>query len=360
MVILATWSGSDAVYGQSHPWTWHFIFKDSVYYLGIAEHGYPGRLPSPWNGSPIAARAAFFPVFPLLIRFISYLTGGDYLVAGLMASVLAGAASALGVLGALAAAHRHDLRGMFRGRARHWAGGLAVAALLLVPIALDTILHWPGQFGHYLTYRRKVAATHAIHHTLGVCVRYMLRYWWPGIPASTAAQGGLWVAAVLAVVALALALRCPRPGLRRFLLWSLAMAALITVLFVCFARTSMTDKDITHQAYLGYFYWAAPLVVALVAVAGASVYLDGRRTVWLALAAVVAGGAVIATVAPQQRDNPDDPPAHYLGVPQIPQVVAAMAAVAAGRPMLVSIDQNDWMDRLAWSPTRTGPGCGPA
>ena len=97
VVILATWSGADAVYGQSHPWTWHFIFKDSVYYLGIAEHGYPGRLPSPWNGSPIAARAAFFPVFPLLIRFISYLTGGDYLAAGLVASVLAGAASAVGV-----------------------------------------------------------------------------------------------------------------------------------------------------------------------------------------------------------------------------------------------------------------------
>ena len=123
------------------------------------------------------------------------------------------------------------------------------------------------------------------------------------------------------------------------------MAGLMTVLFVYFAWTSMTDKDITNQAYLGYFYWAAPLVVALVAVAGAVVYLDGRRTVWLALAAAVAaGGAVIATVAPQHRDNPDDPPAHYLGVPQIPQVVGAMATAAAGLPMLITIDHNDWMD----------------
>ena len=97
VVILATWSGADAVYGHSHPWTWHFLFKDSVYYLGIAEHGYPGRLPYPWNGSPVAARAAFFPAFAVLIRLLSYLTGGDFVIAGLMASVLAGAASAVAV-----------------------------------------------------------------------------------------------------------------------------------------------------------------------------------------------------------------------------------------------------------------------
>ena len=115
-------------------------------------------------------------------------------------------------VGALAAGHRHDLRGMFRGRARHWAAGLAVGALLLFPIALNTILHWPGQFGNYLTYRRNIAAAHAVHHSLGVAVRYMLRYWWPGIPASTAARGGLWVAVVLVVVALALALRCAARG----------------------------------------------------------------------------------------------------------------------------------------------------
>jgi hypothetical protein len=97
LLILATWYGSDAIYGQSHPWTWHFLFKDAGFYLGIAEHGYPMRLPSPWNGSPVAGRAAFFPLFPWLIRLASYLTGGNYPVAGLLVSVLAGAASALGV-----------------------------------------------------------------------------------------------------------------------------------------------------------------------------------------------------------------------------------------------------------------------
>ena len=45
----------------------------------------------------IDRRTAFFPLFPVLIRLASYLTGGNYLIAGLAVSVLAGAASALGV-----------------------------------------------------------------------------------------------------------------------------------------------------------------------------------------------------------------------------------------------------------------------
>ena len=38
--------------------------------------------------------------------------------------------------------------------ARHWIGALAVSAVLAFPIALNTVLHWPGQFGRYLTYAR--------------------------------------------------------------------------------------------------------------------------------------------------------------------------------------------------------------
>jgi hypothetical protein len=99
LLILAAWYGSDAIYGHGHPWTWHFLFKDAKYYLAIAEHGYKRTSPFPWGrrGSEIDRRTAFFPLFPVLIRLASYLTGGNYLIAGLAVSVLAGAASALGV-----------------------------------------------------------------------------------------------------------------------------------------------------------------------------------------------------------------------------------------------------------------------
>ncbi|HEY5358643.1 MAG TPA: hypothetical protein VIJ82_13370 [Streptosporangiaceae bacterium] len=98
LLILATWYGSDLIYGHSHPWSWHFIFKDAKYYLGIAQSGYAAKSPFPWGrGTAIGRRTAFFPLFPLLIRLASYLTGGNVLIAGLLVSVLAGAASALGV-----------------------------------------------------------------------------------------------------------------------------------------------------------------------------------------------------------------------------------------------------------------------
>jgi hypothetical protein len=100
VLILATWYASDAIYGHSEPWSWHFIFKDARYYLAIAEHGYKAKSPFPWNEHSSADRGtAFFPFFPALIRLASYVTAGHYVIAGFIVTVLSGAASALGVWG---------------------------------------------------------------------------------------------------------------------------------------------------------------------------------------------------------------------------------------------------------------------
>jgi hypothetical protein len=97
LLIVAAWFGSDWLHGQSHPWTWHFLFKDAGWYLDIAERGYPATLLHLSTGTVPPATTAFFPLFPKLIRFMSYLTGGNYPVAGLIVSVLTGAASAVAV-----------------------------------------------------------------------------------------------------------------------------------------------------------------------------------------------------------------------------------------------------------------------
>jgi hypothetical protein len=298
----------------------------------------------------------FAPILLLLVSAASVATGQTTdlpllaLSAGLCINgqaefLLFAPVTVLTSLGGLIAVHRRDLRGMFRGGAWHWAGALAVTALLAFPIVLNTALHWPGQFGNYLTYMRNVSAHHLIHHSLVSSATYTLRYWWPGPPAGTAHIGGLYLAGGLGIVALALALRCAIPGLRRFLLWSLGLAGLTTVLFIYYARTGIDDNSIT-QTYLGYFYWAAPLLVALVAAAAAAVYLDGRREASLVLAAAVAGGAVIATLVPQHRDNRHDPPAKYFGLLQLPHTVKVLAAEAGGRPIVLRIAQHDWGDAV--------------
>ena len=87
LLILAAWDIGDAAYGHLHPWIWHFDYMDAGFYRAIAENGYAGD----------RAKAAFFPLFPLLIHLVGYLTGGNYFIAGLITSVVCGAASAVGV-----------------------------------------------------------------------------------------------------------------------------------------------------------------------------------------------------------------------------------------------------------------------
>jgi hypothetical protein len=176
-------------------------------------------------------------------------------------------------------------------------------------------------------------------------IGYTLRYWWPGTPATNVDIGGLLVGAAVCLFALALAWYCPGPRLRRFLLASLAMAGLMTVLFVYYALKGVDDNDIS-QAYLGYFYWAAPLLAVIAGVAAAAVRVGLRRAALAGLAAAVAGAAVVAVVVPQHKDNRDDPPAKYYGVPQIPHAVERLAASAHGRPIVLNILNHDWIDTV--------------
>ena len=46
LLILAAWYGSDAVYGRSHRWTWHFLIKDANFYLGILNYSAGFRRPT--------------------------------------------------------------------------------------------------------------------------------------------------------------------------------------------------------------------------------------------------------------------------------------------------------------------------
>lgn len=98
VVILASWQFANYHYHTTHGWWWYFWYKDSGFYGGIAKYWYAGKAGP--NGM-LPTILAFFPVFPALIKLISFVTGGTALnhliVAGLIANVASGAAASLGV-----------------------------------------------------------------------------------------------------------------------------------------------------------------------------------------------------------------------------------------------------------------------
>lgn len=216
------------------------------------------------------------------------------------------------------------------GDRRHWFWALGVAGVFAAPIALHTALHWPGEFAKYFSYQGS-GSRHRVHSAASTA-GYVLHYWSSGT-----------VAAVLLVLAYLLAKTCPRPDLRRFLLSALAMALLMSGLFVYYAMTGIDQLD---QTYVGYFYWSVPLLVLMIISVGATVRLAERGAAqWAAVAAVTAF-AVLATVVGQHRDNPYDPPPRYRGVPAIPGAVSILAGKSSGRPMIIGMDHDAWPDAV--------------
>jgi hypothetical protein len=78
---------------SSVPTYWEVMTSwDGQFYWQIADHGYPGSALGP-DGHPIQTPLAFFPVFPMLVRGVSHLTGLSFPVAAPLLAVLLGAAA---------------------------------------------------------------------------------------------------------------------------------------------------------------------------------------------------------------------------------------------------------------------------
>ena len=93
VLILAAWNIAGAIYGPMS-WENYFSYKDSLAYSDLARFGYGFANPAVPHSDP--ARAAFFPLYPALIRLGMFLTG-NVIVAGLIVQVLVGAGSAVAV-----------------------------------------------------------------------------------------------------------------------------------------------------------------------------------------------------------------------------------------------------------------------
>ena len=76
---------------------------DAQWYWDIVLHGYPDTALGP-DGLPVQTSLAFFPLYPMLCRFVGQLTGLDFSVVGPTVSLLLGAAAVVMVYRLVAAA----------------------------------------------------------------------------------------------------------------------------------------------------------------------------------------------------------------------------------------------------------------
>jgi hypothetical protein len=235
------------------------------------------------------------------------------------------------VLAALGWPRRHRLgaatRSFFATRRGVWIPVAAISAVFLLPIVVNLVLHWPGDFGKYISYGHSARAG---KNGFGRVVAYALSYWWP--------YRFAWLAPVLLLVlALAATLRLTRRPLRGFLLALLAVNAVSTLAFLFYAAVGI---DILAQ-YIGYFYWSAPLVMALIIVV-AVVQAAGLRLG--TVVAVVAAAAAFTTLAvtPGTRTSTNDIDE------SLPLAVATVAARAPDSPIVLHLDHPAWPEAVGF------------
>ncbi len=235
----------------------------------------------------------------------------------------------LAVLAAVLWPHRRNLRAsvssFFREQRTAWVPVAVISAVFAFPIILNLVLHWPGDFGKYISYGNSGRAG---GHSLHQIVAYALWFWWPHQDA--------WLAPVL-LYALALAVTCwlSRGPMRRFLLVLLGMNLVSSLAFGVYAAVGIDDLT---AYYIGYFYWSAPLITVLVVMLGAAEAI-GSRWLGTSLAVLAAAAAfIVLTVIPATRTSTHDIDE------ALPRVVATLAARAPGKTIVLHIDSPAWVE----------------
>ncbi len=228
---------------------------------------------------------------------------------------------------------RRSLGSFFRTQRGTWVPVAVISAAFLLPIVLNLARHWPGDFGKYLSYSTSAKAG---GHGPRQVAAYALWFWWPHRPARLAALA----AAAASGLALAVGLGLARGRLRRFLLALLAVNVVSSLAFLFYAAAEIDDLS---EYYIGYFYWSAPLVTVLVIALGAVEAAGSLRrpaSAFASAAAVLAAAAAFAALAviPGARASTNDIDE------SLPRVVAALAARAHGRTIVLHIEHSAWVE----------------
>jgi hypothetical protein len=212
-------------------------------------------------------------------------------------------------------------------RPRTWVPVAVISVVFALPIVVNLVLHWPGDFGKYFSYG---SSQQAGGHTVSQVGQYALWYWWK--------DSHTWIAVLVPVVSYLIAIAAvgwlTRGAVRRFLAALLAVNVVSTVAFVVYAAVGV---DYLTEYYIGYFYFSAPiitlLVIAVSVVQGLPVRLGTGLAAAAAAAAVVAFAAAPATAVNTSQTEA-----------ALPNAVQAVAASAHGKPIVIYLNHNAWVD----------------
>ena len=250
---------------------------------------------------------------------------GWFLVHGQACFLLFVPVVTVAVLAALAWPRRRRLRASARSllaaRRDVWVPVAVISAVFLLPIVVNLALHWPGDFGKYISYGHSAQAG---KNSFRRIVAYALWYWWP--------YRFAWLAPVLLLVlALTATLRLTRGPLRGFLLALLAVNVVSTLTFLFYAAVGID----TLEQYIGYFYWSAPLAMVLIIVVAVVQAPSFRLATVVAVAAAAAAFTTLAVI-PGTRTAVNDIDE------SLPGAVATLAARAPGKEIVLHLDHPAW------------------
>jgi hypothetical protein len=217
---------------------------------------------------------------------------------------------------------RADLRAFARDRRRQWIPAVAISAVFILPIALNLALHWPGQFGAYISYSESGrAGGHPASQVLG----FMAWFWGP--------QPLRGVPQLACVVAAPSVIAWLTRGTTRRCLGALMIMAWITAM--AFAYYAATVADYLSNFYIGYFFWSVPCVFMLIVVVGVTQALPSFARAAIAVASAAAAVWALAFGVVLRADTHDNDPA-------LPAAVAAVAARSHGAPLVLEVADDAW------------------
>jgi hypothetical protein len=297
-----------------------------------------------WSGAHSQVASAWFPYLyypPFLLLGVAaaalllgdlpslpvFVFAGCVLVHGHVSFTMFVGVTTVAVVLAWALTHRRTWREELQDNARPVTAALVLLALFAVPLVVDLVLHWPGQWKLYYDYEVHSPGT---GHSLGASLRYDAQFW-------SHRRIGKILLAIIGVSAVVAARTDPDRRRARVVLALLATAVLLGVLFLFY---TLHGVDLLDQSYIGDFSTAIPALVLL----AAGVEAGGRWTdrtnprSGLALAVV----AVVATLPLPALESGFRNP--YRGAPYEVAMVNALlnSPVRAGRTVSIQFP------RLAW------------